>query len=99
MTVSGGGTAPAAVVTAPLGALSLGSVISDGGTRSIAWTYAAPANLDFLWLGETLTVDYLVKINDGLADSGTQHVIITITGTDGNPVFSAVTATDPSTVA
>ena len=39
------------------------------------------------------TVDYLVKINDGLA---IQHVIITITGTDDNPVFSAVT-TDPHT--
>ena len=35
--VSGGGTAPAAVVTAlTYGALSFGSVISDGGTRGFA---------------------------------------------------------------
>src|SRR5207245_1707296 len=82
------------------GALSLGAVTSDGGTKAIAWTYdAAAANLDFLREGQTLTVDYTVKINDGIADSGTQHVIITVTGTNDTPVFSAVTATDPTNIA
>ncbi|WP_338831730.1 VCBS domain-containing protein [Bradyrhizobium sp. 27S5] len=92
VTVSGGGTAPAAVVTAlTSGALSLGSVVADGGTKTIAWTYdAATANLDFLKAGQTLTVDYTVKVNDGFADSGTQHIIITITGTNDQTVLTSV---------
>ena len=39
-------------------------------------------------------VDYLVKINDGLDDSGTQHGMITDYRYDVSPVFSAVTGTD-----
>ncbi|WP_156928546.1 VCBS domain-containing protein, partial [Bradyrhizobium sp. th.b2] len=99
VTVSGGGTAPAAVVTAlTSGALSLGSVVADGGTKTIAWTYdAATANLDFLKAGQTLTVDYTVKVNDGFADSGTQHIIITITGTNDQTVLTSVNSASVST--
>ena len=97
--VSGGGAASAAVISAlTTGALSLGSVVANGGATSIAWTYdAAAANLDFLKAGQTLTVDYTVKVSDGFADSGTQHIIITVTGTNDQTVLTSVNSSVVST--
>ena len=71
-------------------ALSLaGTVVSDGGNKTIGWTYdPAAANLDFLRAGQVLTLTYAVKVSDGLADSGTQNVVITITGTNDAPEVS-----------
>ena len=80
------------------GAFSLTGATSNGGATTIGYTYdPAAANLDFLRAGQSLTVIYGVKVNDGTIDSTTQNVTFTITGTNDAPVLSA-TAT-PAAVA
>ena len=49
------------------------------------------ANLDFLHAGQSLTITYTVKVNDGTTDSGTQNVTFTITGTNDGPVIAGDT--------
>lgn len=77
-------------------ALSIaGTVVSDGGNKTIGWTYdPAAANLDFLREGQVLTLTYAVKVSDGKTDSGTQNVVITITGTNDAPVVSGAVLGD-----
>ena len=48
-------------------------------------------DLDFLNDGETLTVTYTVVVNDGDADSNTEEVEFTITGTNDVPTLDAIT--------
>jgi hypothetical protein len=56
---------------------------SNGGSVNVGYVYdPAPANLDFLAAGQQLTITYTVKVNDGSADSNTQNVTFTITGTN-----------------
>jgi large repetitive protein len=63
------------------------SQTSTGGTVSVGYTYdPVAANLDFLAQGQKLQITYQVKVNDGLADSNTLPVTITITGTNDGPV-------------
>jgi VCBS repeat-containing protein len=79
----------AAALTAA-GAFALSGATSNGGSTSIGYTYdPAAANLDFLRGSDTLTITYVVKVNDGTADSNTQSVTITITGTNDAPVAVA----------
>ena len=98
--LSGGGSVPAAVVTAMGAAANLtfdGTVSSDGTSQSIGYTYdPGAADLDFIPAGETLTITYEVLINDGLADSSTQDLIITVNGTNDAPVFSIDNTIDVS---
>ena len=50
------------------------------GSGSIDWNFAIPdKDLDYLSAGQTLTVDYNVKVSDG-STSSTQTVEVTITG-------------------
>jgi VCBS repeat-containing protein len=83
----------AAALTAALGTdrLSFDSAAnSNGGSTTIGYTYdASSANLDFLREGQSLTVTYDVKVNDGHADSGAQQLVFTITGTNDAPVLAA----------
>ena len=70
------------------------TVTSTGSAQTIPWTYnpANSVNLDFLAQGETLTVTYAVKVNDGLADSvASQNVVITINGTNDAPTVVSPT--------
>ena len=68
------------------GVFALTTTTSNGGAASIGYSYnPAAANLDFLGAGETLTITYTVKVNDGLGDTGTQDVTFTITGTNDAP--------------
>ncbi|MEQ1673174.1 MAG: VCBS domain-containing protein, partial [Hyphomicrobium sp.] len=72
------------------GALTLTGATSTGGGAAIGYSYdPGPANLDFLSAGDTLTITYQVKVNDGTSDSATQDVTFTITGTNDAPVFAA----------
>jgi VCBS repeat-containing protein len=65
-------------------------VISDGATKSIGWTYdPGAANLSFLDVGQSLVLTYIVKVNDGAADSGTQTLTFTITGGNHAPVVGS----------
>ncbi|WP_306577633.1 VCBS domain-containing protein [Bradyrhizobium sp. SRS-191] len=64
-------------------------VMSNGGAASIGWSYdPSAANLDFLRAGQQLVLTYTVGVNDGLTDSGTQTVSITITGTNDLPTIT-----------
>src|SRR4029077_9639199 len=86
--------------TLPSGARALSSALSfdatatsDGGAKSIGWTYdPAAANLDFLRAGQTLTLTYAVKVNDGTAERSTQNVTITIAGTNDAPVLDVISS-------
>ena len=64
------------------GAFTLTDTTSNGGATSIGYSYdPSAANLDFLRATDTLTITYAVKVNDGTADSATQDVTFTISGT------------------
>src|SRR5262249_1784165 len=80
-------------------ALSFGApVLSDGGVKAIAWTYdPAAANLDFLAAGQQLKIAYTVKVNDQTADSATQILTFTITGTNDAPVVAQAIADQNAT--
>ena len=64
---------------------------SNGGTgTAISYTYdPSAADLDFLREGQQLTITYAVKVNDGTADSATQDVVFTITGTNDAPTATS----------
>jgi VCBS repeat-containing protein len=67
---------------------------SGTGSGGIDWTFnIADKDLDFLGVGETLTVKYDVTVSDGITSS-TQQVTITATGAQDslvvNPVAAAV---------
>src|SRR5207248_3107270 len=79
-------------------AFTLTGTTSNGGATSIGYSYdPGAANLDFLRQGQSLTITYTVRVNDGTVNSGTQDVTFTITGTNDAPVLSDTT--DPSAVA
>src|SRR6185312_10047854 len=88
--------AGAAALTAA-GALTLTGTTSNGSAVNIGYSYdPAAANLDFLRAGDSLTITYTVKVNDGSVDSGTQDVTFTITGTNDAPILSDTS--DPAAV-
>lgn len=59
------------------------------GIGGVDWTFSIPDNqLDFLAAGETLTVDYHVKVSDA-STSATQTVEVTITGTNDAVVMTS----------
>ena len=70
---------------------------STGEQQTIGWHYnPAAADLDWLRQGDTLTITYVAKVNDGHANSNTQNLVITITGTNDVPTIDA--ATNPATI-
>ncbi len=71
----------AALVT---GKLSFGgTATSNGASQAISTTWdPAAANLDFLAAGQTLTVTYGVRVNDGSTNSNTQNLSFTINGSN-----------------
>lgn len=88
---SGGATVPAASLAALGTAMSdLTSVDSTAGT--LAWQFSlADKNVDFLAVGETLTVTYDLTLTDHrtgspFADTSTQQVTVVLTGTNDVPV-------------
>ena len=71
------------------GAFTVTDTTSNGGAASIGYTYdPSGADLDFLREGDSLTITYTVQVNDGTANSGTQTVTFTITGTNDAPVLT-----------
>jgi VCBS repeat-containing protein len=88
---SGGSPIPTATQTDLSGALSAGiSLDSTNGTLS--WQFSLPdQDVDFLAVGEKLTVTYDVTLTDHrvgspLSDSSTQQVTVVFTGTNDVPV-------------
>ncbi|WP_164548673.1 VCBS domain-containing protein [Mesorhizobium sp. M7D.F.Ca.US.005.01.1.1] len=76
--------------TAVLGMLTVSPTsltANPGETNNLGWTFnSAPQAFDFLAQGETLTLTYTIKADDGhLGGTDTQTVTITITGTNDTP--------------
>ena len=70
-------------------------VVADGGNNnngSAVWTYTIPDHVfDFLAAGETLTLTYMVRINNNFSvnpESTFIPITITITGTNDKPVIT-----------
>nr|WP_249157869.1 FecR domain-containing protein [Bradyrhizobium sp. KB893862 SZCCT0404] len=70
-------------------------VVADGGNNnngSAVWTYTIPDHVfDFLAAGETLTLTYMVRINNNFSvnpESAFIPITITITGTNDKPVIT-----------
>ncbi|MDP0561542.1 MAG: tandem-95 repeat protein [Candidatus Endonucleobacter sp. (ex Gigantidas childressi)] len=72
--------------------LMSGFVISNGG-----WSYNTSANLDFLGKDQTIVLKYnvIATDNSGSANavSAAKEVIVTITGTNDQPVIDSITST------
>ncbi|MBR0934092.1 VCBS domain-containing protein [Bradyrhizobium jicamae] len=74
--------------------LSLGKLTdsTDGVTGADHWTFAAPdKSFDYLAAGETLTLTYLIQVDDHHGGVVTQPVTITITGTNDVPIITSPT--------
>jgi VCBS repeat-containing protein len=70
-------------------AIKFDSVISDGGSDVLNWTYQPTnADLDFLKPGDTLTVTYTAEVEDGNIAVGSEPLTITIVGSDPNANMS-----------
>ncbi|WP_244659429.1 FecR domain-containing protein [Bradyrhizobium guangdongense] len=72
------------------------SVVPDGGNTnngSAVWTYTIPDHVfDFLAAGETLTLTYMVRVDDNFAvqpETTFIPITITITGTNDKPVITS----------
>ena len=73
------------------------SLTSTGGLQTIDWTYDPnAADLDWLREGDTLTLTYTAQINDGAGKTGSQDLVITISGTNDVPTIDS--ATNPATI-
>jgi T1SS-143 domain-containing protein len=92
-----GGELPKGVDVSALlasGAISFNEVISDGGQKTITWTYdPTAANLNWLAKGDTLTITYIAQVNDDHGAVGNQPLTITIIGTNDVPTIEADTGT------
>ena len=88
-----GDTIPSATQTALANAMVV-SIGVDGTSGSLDWQFSlADKNVDFLAVGETLTVVYDVTVADhhsgsSVSDSSTQQVTIIFNGTNDNPIAS-----------
>ena len=88
---SGGSTIPAASLTA-LGSAMTDGISLDGTVGILSWQFSLPdKNVDFLAVGEKLTVTYDVTVTDHrtgspFADSSTQAVTVVFTGANDVPV-------------
>ncbi|MEK7342229.1 MAG: VCBS domain-containing protein, partial [Pseudomonadota bacterium] len=83
-----GGTPPMDLVIALSSADAFTVVKNMNG--SFTWTWTASPNLDFLALGETLTITTPVTISDGKGGSVSENVVISVTGTNDAPAISGV---------
>ena len=90
---AGNGQLPAGNNLSPLTALSalkFTDGVSNGGTRSLAWTYDPTAvNLDFLRPGETLTIRYGVAVSDGTSQAPVQFLTFRVVGTNDAPIIKS----------
>ncbi len=80
---------PASLVYSVVGAAPTGLTFNADGT----WTFNPTGNFDGLDTGESATVSFQYKANDGQADSNTSTVTITINGVNDPPKTTNDTAT------
>jgi VCBS repeat-containing protein len=69
---------------------------SDGGSQTLDWTYnPEAADLDWLRGGQSLTITYSARIDDGSGAAGDQELIVTINGTNDVPTIDDATNPTP----
>ena len=88
--------AAANALTAALDHLSLGTgvISTGGGTQTISWTWdPTAANLDFLKVGDQLTITYAMQVGD----FASQNLVFAITGANDQTVLTSVNSTAVST--
>jgi len=75
-------------------AFTISAAAGNTNNGTINWDYTiADADLDFLAVGETVTVVFTITVNDGNGGTDTQDVTINITGANDAPVIAAVDVT------
>ncbi|MEP5489563.1 MAG: VCBS domain-containing protein [Anderseniella sp.] len=69
---------------------ALGNFSQADGTGSTGWTYdVANADIDFLGAGDSVELTYVVTIDDGNGGNATQDVVVTVNGTNDEPVITS----------
>src|SRR5437764_23954 len=70
--------------------VTAGAIAADPtDANNLGWTFnSTPQAFNFLAAGESLTLTYTVRANDGTVNSNDQTVTITITGTNDAPVIT-----------
>ena len=93
-----GGAVPGATFSA-LGTAMSASISHDGTSGTLAWDFSLQDhNVDFLAVGETLTVTYDLTVTDHrtgspFQDTSTQQVTVVFTGTNDTPVIVSGSST------
>ena len=72
------------------------NVTNAAAPGSTTWAYSASVNLDFLDLGEQITLSYTVTATDNNGVTATDVVTVTITGTNDAPVVAGTCVWLPS---
>src|SRR5207247_9667190 len=71
-------------------AVSISAEAGNTNTGAIDWHYdIVDKNLDFLGVGESLTVTVPIVIDDHKGGVISQNVVVTINGADDNPIAAA----------
>lgn len=94
-----GNTAGLPANSALLSMLSLSTLVEQAGTTpgALGWTFsAADKTFDYLSAGQTVTLTYVVAVNDGHGGVTNQNVTVTITGTNDAPVLATGSTTAAS---
>ncbi|MGQ0560112.1 MAG: VCBS domain-containing protein [Sphingosinicella sp.] len=88
--IANGHALTAAQLDALKDAFSIQPVAQSAGGGSVGWSYAiADGALDHLGAGDSVTLKFTVRIDDGEGGSATQDVTITVTGTNDAPTLAA----------
>src|SRR5262249_13514366 len=80
-----------------LGTLTAGPAVNSDTTGSgtggsVSWNFAVSNNaVTFLAAEQSITETYVVEVDDNHGGKTTQNVLVTISGTNGNPVITAHT--------
>ncbi|WP_065204679.1 VCBS domain-containing protein [Shewanella woodyi] len=75
-----------------LSTAEIASLIDGFNVNNSGWTYSIPnALVQFLALGETITLSFNITVTDNRGGSDTELVTITINGTNDNPVLTTDT--------
>ena len=91
-------TDTATVTVADVGT-PLGTVVVDGNTSPVTWTYTVnDADIQYLAAGETKTEEFDIIVDDGNGGTSTERVSVVITGNNDAPVIT-VGAGDENTAA
>src|SRR5207237_1219533 len=92
--VSLSGTTGGLTSAAVLGMLTVSPAsiaANPGDANNLNWSFnSTPQAFNFLAVGESLTLTYTVKADDGHGGFDTQTVAITVTGTNDVPVIGGV---------